>query len=190
MRVHLIMILGSLLIAACGGGDDDGGSLDCSDFSACGGDPVGEWTFVDGCFEGELDPGIDGCPEATGSVSNIAVEGTAMVRDDGTFAIDSVITGDVVVTVPADCLMGATCAQVSEFANADCTDNGDGCDCASSIQETTQESGTWEVEGDTFISTVDGEAPEEALFCVDGDVIKLQPQDNGEVTVTLVLTRG
>ena len=193
MRAHLFMALGAgLLLAACGG-DDDGGNLDCSDFTACGGNPVGDWTFVDACFDAELDPDVDNCPEATAAIENLAIEGTATVESGGTFATDFTITGDVVLTVPDSCLNGLTCAQLSAAANADCSDNGDGgCDCTDTLEDNTQESGSWEVDGNNFVTTTAGQDPEEAPFCVQGDVLKLQPPPNNAdgPQVTLVLTRG
>jgi hypothetical protein len=192
-RAHVITFLGALLIAGCGGDDDGSGNLDCSDFTACGGDPVGEWTFIDACLDAELDPDLDNCPEATATIENVAVDGTATVEDDGTFAVDFTTTGDVVLMVPESCRGALTCAQISDAAGVDCADNDDGgCDCEDHIEDTTQESGTWEVDGDSFVTTTDGADPEEAPFCVQGDVLKLQPppEDAGGPEITLVMTRG
>lgn len=189
-RAGVISVLGALLIAGCGGDDDGGGGgLDCSQYEACGGDPTGEWTFVDACFDDNFDPEVESCPTATASVMNVAVTGSVTVDTDMTYAIDFTTTGDVVLSLPESCLNGLTCAQVSDAAQVDCTDNDDGgCDCQDMIEETTQETGTWEVDGTTLSTTTGGET-DEATFCVDGDVMKLRPQDQEGPMATLVLQR-
>lgn len=178
-----------LVLGACGG-DDDGGSLDCSEYTACGGDPVGEWTFVDSCFDGDPGSPIEECPEATSEISNVVVTGTASIQDNGSYSITTEFNGDVVLVVPLDCLGGATCADLSEAAEVTCTEDGDACNCMDELSESSQETGTWEVDGNTFTTTAAGEAPQDASFCVEGDVVKLQPEaDPGDPQVTYVLER-
>lgn len=180
------------LLAALGGcGGDDDGNLDCGDYSACGGDPVGEWTVVDACIDGAPDPEIDGCPDATATIDDVVVDGTVMVRDDGSYATNVDIAATVVITVPLSCLQGGTCADLSQAAGVPCNENGDACDCMSHSDSSDQESGTWEVNGSTLTLTDSAGDPSDASFCVQGDVLKAQPQPDqaGDPQVTLVLTR-
>lgn len=180
-----------LVVAMGGCGGDDDGNLDCGDFSACGGDPVGDWSVVDACVDRAPDPEIENCPDASASIGDVVVDGTVMVRDDGSYATDVDISGTVVISVPLSCLQGGTCADLSQAAGVPCTDNGDACDCTGDFDDSTQETGTWEVTGSTLTLTDSGGDSSDASFCVQGDVLKAQPEpaQAGDPQVTLVLTR-
>jgi hypothetical protein len=176
-------------LAGCGG-DDDGGNLNCSDFSACGGNPVGEWTIVDACIDGAPQPDIDGCPEASAAFDDVVVSGTVEIREDGSYATSVNTMATLILTVPMSCLDGATCAQLSEAAGVPCTAEGDACDCTSELDESDQETGTWETSGSTISLTDSDDMVSESTYCVEGDVLKAQQQDDpGDPVITFVMTR-
>ncbi len=189
MKTGLVVAGLAAVLAGCGG-DDDGGSLDCSEFSACGGNPVGEWTIIDACFDQLPMPEIDNCPDATSSVEDVVVTGSVTVRDDGSYATQVDSSGTVTITVPMDCLDGATCAQLSQAAGVPCSENGDACDCQDEVSDQGQETGTWEANGSTLTLTDSDGNVDDADYCVQGDVLKAQSQEDADSPlITYVLTR-
>ena len=189
MKTVLVAVGIAAALAGCGGDDDDG-NLNCSDFSACGGDPVGEWTIVDACFDDVPAPEIENCAEATATVDDVVVTGSVEIRDDGSYATQIESSATIVITVPKDCLDGATCAELADAAGVDCTDNGDACDCMQDSDDQDQETGSWEADGSTItLTNSDGDA-DEADFCVQGDVLKSQSREDADsALLTLVMTR-
>lgn len=188
-KLCLVAAVLAAALAGCGG-DDDGGSLDCSEFSACGGNPVGDWSIVDACFDNLPEPDIENCPEATASIDDVVVTGTVEIRDNGSYATMTNTSATVAVSVPADCLNGATCAQLSQAAGIPCTDNGDGCDCEDELDDSSQETGTWEADGSTITLTDSEGVSDDAEFCVQGDVLKAQSQEDADSPIiTFVMTR-
>ena len=188
MKTCLLAACLAAAVAGCGGDDD--GNLDCSQFSPCGGNPVGEWTIVDACFDELPMPELDNCPQATASVDDVVVNGTVEIRDDGSYATMTSTSATVVVNVPMDCLQGASCAQLSEAAGIPCTTNGDACDCENELDDQSQETGSWEVDGSTITLTDSDGNADDADFCVEGDVLKAQSQEDPDSALTtLVMTR-
>lgn len=188
---HTIILAACLAAALVGCGGDDDGSLDCSEFAACGGDPVGQWTIVDACLDGDLQPDIDGCPEATGTIEDVVVSGSVELRDDGSYANNTSSMGTVVLTVPMSCLDGATCEQLSQAAGVPCSENGDACDCQQDFDDSSQESGSWESSGSTITLTDSDGNVNDVSYCVEGDVLKAQqePDAADDPRITLVMTR-
>src|SRR4029079_1100914 len=141
------MKLGAL--AACvmagllGCGGDDDGNLDCSDYSACGGNPVGEWTIADACIDGAPEPEFENCPDATAAIDDVVVHGTIDIQDDGSSATTIDTSATIVITVPMSCLQGGTCQDLAQAAGVPCSDHGDDCDCISDFDDSQQESGSW-----------------------------------------------
>jgi len=189
MKLRALAVCAVAAMAGCGGDDD--GNLDCSDYAACGGDPVGEWTVVDACVDGTIDPEIDNCPAATAAIEDVVVTGTVEIRDDGSYANNIATTATIVVTVPMSCLDGGSCADLAQAAGIPCNENGDDCDCMNDYDDSAQESGTWEVDGSTFTTTDSGGDTSDASFCVEGDVLKAQPvpDDPNAPQLTFDMTR-
>jgi hypothetical protein len=188
MKTCLLAACLAAILAGCGGDDD--GNLDCSQFSACGGNPVGEWTVIDACFDDLPMPEIDNCPEASASVEGVVVTGSVDIRDDGSYATQVDSSGTVVITVPLSCLNGGTCAQLSQAAGVPCTTNGDACDCENELDDQSQETGSWEVDGSTITLTDSDGNADDADFCVQGDVLKAQSQEDADsAVITFVMTR-
>jgi len=59
------------------------------------------------------------------------------------------------------------------------------------LDESTQETGTWEVSGSTITLTDSGGDASDATFCVQGDVLKAQPEPDqaGDPQITFVMMR-
>jgi hypothetical protein len=183
----------SMSLAACGGDDD---SVECPAFSACGGDPTGDWTFVDTCVDdAEIDFDIEGCPEATARFQDdIAISGTLSLGEDGSYAVEQSLTGTLVLSFPLSCLEGEadSCDQVGEILEVECTASGDVCECEDSADFDSEASGTYETDGSSITFTTSGGEPSDpGEFCVDGDRLELRsPENETGVMSTLFLERS
>ena len=183
--IRLTCLVSALALSAACGGDDDGGAA-CEDFAACGGDPVGSWTIEESCISGaEFDPGIDGCPEATGSIDNFTISGSVDVEEGGTYTSNVTSSATVSFVIPVSCLGGQTCADLAAAAEVECVESGDNCECEDTNEQTDNTSGTWAASGNTL--TLDEDPAE---FCVDGNQMSVRPEvEAGAPVITLVLTR-
>jgi hypothetical protein len=155
-------------------------SLSC-EFSACGGDPVGLWTFEASC----ADLVMPGCPTAT-FVSDLSPTGTLEFRDDMTYEVNLVTQGTFTMTVPSACLALMAVEDCSELEDEEMTCTGevsDACVCVATFDEVAEETGTWSVSGGTL--TLD---EDDAELCVSQDVLKIRIGDE-EFSGTMVLSR-
>lgn len=192
VRELAVLNLALVFLAACGG-DDDGGVV-CETFSACGGDPAGEWVFVDACVdEAEFSLGIEECPQATATFTEVTVSGTLTFDPDGTYELEQNVLGTLALTVPLSCFEGTLedCDEVGDLVDLECSESGDSCACPQEIETEVSGTGTWEVDGADITIAPDGEEAETGQFCVDGDRLELRsPEtDLGDMS-TLFLERG
>jgi hypothetical protein len=192
VRELAVLNVALVFLTACGG-DDDG--IECSTFSACGGDPAGEWNFVDACVdETEVSLGIEGCPEATATFGDdYAVSGTLSMNADGTYDVEQNLIGTLVLRVPLTCFAGApeSCDEASELLELECTASGSDCECPDTTEIDSEESGTWEVDGDSLTLIPDGEAGFTGEFCIDGDRLEIRsPPSDLDLMSTLILERS
>jgi len=125
------------------------------------------------------------------AIDDVVVNGTIQIRDDGSYATNIDTSATIVITVPMSCLQGGTCADLSQAAGVPCNEDGDDCDCMSDFDDSQQESGSWEVDGSTITTTPAGGDAHVATFCVEGDVLKAQPEPDqaGDPQVTFVAQR-
>ena len=87
-------------------GQQTGGGCASLDFTPCGGDVTGSWTFTAACVDlgpGSGDPTKGSCPTATGSAT-VDFTGTATFNSDMTYSINTNTTVSVTYTLPASCV--------------------------------------------------------------------------------------
>jgi hypothetical protein len=187
MRTTLVLF--AVLAVGCSGGDDDGAS--CPEtFSACGGDVAGTWTVGAFCVDSDqaLEAARAQCPAATAD-GFADQSGSYVVNADGTYSENTEFTFDFTVSLPASCLMGLSCAQLQALAPSlgDCLEDSGGCACSSKGTESTVDTGTWTINGNSL--TLDGADDTQTFdYCVDGDTLTVQ--DDGDVEEITVLTRN
>ncbi len=109
-----------------------------ADFTACGGDPTGTWTFAEFCVDAKSvgDPFKGKCPSGSATIDvtddrTVTIDATTIKNGAGTQTLKS--TYDI----PAACLSanGVTCAQVpGSDASLTCTSQANG-DCQCNKQE-------------------------------------------------------
>jgi hypothetical protein len=193
VRELAVLNLALVFLAACGG-DDDGGIV-CEEFSACGGDPAGDWVFVDVCVDvEEITLGIEECPEATARFSNFNISGTVSFDPAGTYQVDQSVQATVVLTVPLSCFEGAieNCDEVSQLVELDCSASGDSCSCPDETDTDISDTGTWEVDGSSITLGPSGDdEPNVSEFCIDGDRMELRsPEIPVDVMSSQILERS
>jgi hypothetical protein len=204
-------------LAACGGddgSDDDsrggtggggsagsagGGSRSCDTFKACGGDPVGEWTVKDVCFD---NPG-EVLAETLGGTCASAFKSTE-VKGSGTYAIGADMQASSMITLTATTILGfndacvkslgltgtaaAECEDLEvqfkankDFSSATCAASGALCDCTLETTTKITEAGAYTIAGNTI--TVKGL---EQAFCASGNTLTIQADiDGAEGSVVL-----
>ncbi len=176
-----------------GGDDGGGGGVLCAEFSACAGDPVAEWAFVDACVdEPVVSLDIPGCPDATNELVESQVSGTLSIAADGTYAVDQDLTTTTILRFPLTCLEGEAenCEQAGELLELDCAASGSDCECEQNGQGNAQETGTWEVDGADITFAASGDEGATGQFCVDGDRLELrQPANDLGIMSSLILER-
>ena len=164
-------------------GNNDPGNLSCDDFAACGGDLVGSWDFVDVCVGGVAEnPFGETCPEATLDI-DFEFSGTVEIGADGTYSVSIENTSTVIFEVPTSCL-GGTCAPLEE--DFECDLSGDVCTCTQTEEDTDEDSGTFEVNGNTATFTSDDGTVDDMEFCVSGNSALLKPEPDEEASPELV----
>lgn len=174
--VAMVMAL-AMTAGACGG--SSGGS--CGKVEPCGGDPVGLWKVTGSCVNSAalmstVAEGFNGsCPGATISNVSVASSGTLSVNADMSYEISGDQSVKFTVNVPASCLNGATCADLSaqlqsDFPGASCT-GASSCACALSEDTPQTDSGTYTVSGTALVIESPSQGESTQSFCVQGNTL-------------------
>jgi hypothetical protein len=152
-----------------------GDSCDESAFKACGGDLIGTWEFTLGCLtlpDDLLGAGEDAfalCNRASVSAS-IDLQGTISFGEDGSYMIDQKVDTTITKYLPKECLTeDMTCDDLAADGAGEASDADDHCELEQGGSSENSDSGTYEVDGDTFTTTSDGTdtASEPIEYCVD-----------------------
>ena len=202
---------------ANGGSPGNGGNSQpadagvCSNVESCGGDAIGTWTVSSSCLTvtGELDLSLvgAGCPSApvTGSLQ---VTGTWTANANGTYADNTITSGNEQFTLAASCLVisstPVTCdgaanllASVLGYSSLRCTAAASGgCTCSATVRQIgglgllsadPQTNGNYKTSGN--VVTADDSA--KYSYCVSGNKMTMTPQSaNPTMAGTIVLQKG
>ena len=165
----------------------------------CGGDPVGNWTFVSACvdksaLEAQLQAGA--CPTVTVNSVSIGQSGTITFTTTA-YSVSATRNTMLNINYPMACIAPNTCADLeAAFAantaiqSASCT--GDTlCACALTyVPQTSSEQGTYTTAGNMLTLTPTGGSPSTGAFCVEGNNLHLLGTDStGQVTGDQVAER-
>ena len=150
----------------------------CSPVPAgCGGDIVGTWTVAAHC-------GIDGlpnffdreCPGSTMTFLGSEMQGTRTFGDDLTFSLATTLTFDVQIDLDTVDCFGVECEAFGELLDAQQNDLGatcsateSACACILTISDEDAQEGTYAIEDDGLVLTIDGVSADPVPFCVDDD---------------------
>ena len=165
-----------------------------TNFDACGGDIAGTWVFDDFCA-GKIQGGgpVKNCPqqEVTVDIEQVGLEYT--FGEDGSFSSTAGTEVEkMTVVAPLSCFGGApNCAAVAAGADPSegqvtCSDQGSDCNCTRTrSNDRVAKTGTYETEDGGKVTINDGDEPDEALYCVQGDKLHVLLE---EANVTYLLT--
>ena len=157
------------LLSACG--DDDGG-VDCSAFTACGGDPTGTWTIRGTCIDPNQEV-FPGCEGATASGSPTET-GTVTINADMTYTADTRTMGSASFSIPGSCLTGLTSCDMLEDESTMCDGTIDtSCSCDITFDETSTETGTYSTSGNNITLTPSGGSADTGEYCVSGNTLRV-----------------
>lgn len=163
------------------GATQTGGGCDALEFTPCGGDLTGTWTFAASCATLAEPPVVDECPTAE-VVFDVEFTGTVTFGADTAFSSSSVIDVIIEKTYPKTCLpSGMTCADIGPGV----VDTGDSCVQTQTNQETNDDAGTWTSAGTTVTITRPDDTPETQEYCVSGDSasVKVVDPDTGDIII-------
>jgi hypothetical protein len=179
----------ALSLSACGDGIGS-----CGKVQPCGGDVVGTYTIATACYgNATMDmPVIEGCPQATASVTSLGVSGSASFNADRTYAVSETIMGSASQTIPASCLtmdgLTLTCMQLDQLFQQLAAENPEiqsircsgssSCTCTFTLAPMTiTESGTYTTSGTTLTLTDTAGGVSSSSYCVQGDELHLLSVD-------------
>jgi hypothetical protein len=153
-------------------------------FDPCGGalNP-GVYVFEDVCTNlggAQLEGFLTLCPDLS-AVATASVSGTLELSEDGTYTRDTSLRVRLHVWVPAACVQNS-CIALEDNLNGECTQIGGTCDCVTDSEDEESQSGTWEIEGTSLFTNVDGNRTE-LPFCAVGDAVELQTFSSNDDSV-------
>ena len=132
------------------------------------------------------------CPAATALVGTFLNRSTISYGADMTYSFAGDVSGDIYVSVPAECLAsGETCADVEQqlltepdFASIGCMSRAWGCDCQQhQPHEEVMEAGTFTVTAAGLLTEVRAGAPPRLMgYCVRGNTLTLSPHHDSAAT--------
>lgn len=181
---------------------------DCGDFTACGGDPIGEWCYAEICIEKDelLDQvfeGADGALDECEAVRDEIVVRSSSGTVSGTVEIDATTINrtDVITSaqgvfyLPQECrLFGLNCGatgaalngQLGEMGSATCVNDVDeGCECDITFNNTLDsDAAAYTLDGNTIVAEAAAGADRRYDFCVaDGQLrFRQDPADGANIT--------
>jgi hypothetical protein len=196
---RLCLALSSLAGSGACGPDASGPAATCLQAQPCGGDVVGSWDLAALCVSRAADERMfadslvgSACPtQALGSVTRGAV-GTFVFNADLTFSTSTVLTNETTINIPASCLSGLTCADLTVLPQSE-VDAGlrpgvdsiacagsSGCVCSQvSSPSQVSETGTYAITGSVLNLTATTSATETFEYCIQGDTAHFTARSTG-----------
>lgn len=185
-RIHVVVVLASVFLSACGSDGGGGAAASCGKVHPCGGDLVGNWKVAGICanaaaiMAGTADD-FPTCPDYRVDATGITASGTLSFKADMTFTSMVTIAGSEKLTLPLSCLNGLSCAEFNTAILTRMQQNPDpsiqSFTCAGSspcvctitpTPEVATESGTYTTVGNVLTTTPTGGVPDSVEYCVQG----------------------
>ncbi|HVY46914.1 MAG TPA: hypothetical protein VHB21_13595 [Minicystis sp.] len=171
-------------------GVQTGGGCGPLEFTPCGGDLVGTWTFSAACVDlgpASSDPTGGKCPQAT-TTATIDFTGSVTFTAGGMFNEMDTTSLDIVYDLPASCVsqLGGSCSNVGG------TDDGmGGCDVEQmQAPKSSSSSGTYTTSGTQFTTTNTGSTTGTTLdYCVTGTTLEARELDQNGNTIIYHATK-
>jgi hypothetical protein len=150
---------------------------DPSDFSACGGDVVGQWRLAVLCFADGLQALREECPEVTQQLC-YQYRMLLDIKSNGNYTVAQTTDAKQSITMPKSCdaecsRFGADDTDDSDGSTQRTTMVGDSCVTEATFSDSDSLAGVWQVNG-TELTTMSASEPETREFCVRGNVLTLK----------------
>jgi hypothetical protein len=160
--------------------------------TACGGDPVGDWTITESCYSDAWFD-VEDCAGWQARLIDVRLTGSLHVGSDGRYVADlASIDWSLEVVVPAACLDGQTCADLqAQSDGATCVEDGaGGCTCTGdqSFPGLTAE-GDWTAAEGGLTLAPDAGSTATSPYCADPDELWLDLGENFFFPVQLLYAR-
>jgi hypothetical protein len=147
-------------------------------FAACGGDPVGTWTFSNACFEVTKNPYDQYC-QGTSFGIELEITGSLTFGADATYTPNITTLSTTKIVLPKACVIvpNGDCSQIDK--NDPYVDDGANCvQTKVGAPSTKTNPGTWTSNGNTLTITTNGQT-EGLDYCVKGNTLMLQALATG-----------
>ena len=193
-----------------GGSDVDVSSTACGSVQPCGGDVVGDWTFVDACESAANVAAFRAtfatmaaeswCPSQTLVDRKPSASGSLLFDAQGTYALTLAFGGYLDINLPAQCLAGVSCedttaglqAQIDAGAypmpnvsSISCSGTSS-CLCRATVNSPRSDSGTYAVSGNVLTLTATSGIVTDKDYCVRGGTLHIldtSPGSAGQTTI-------
>lgn len=163
------------------GGAQTGGGCDALEFTPCGGDLTGTWSFSAACMTLTSPPQIPQCPQAVVTY-DADFTGTVTFAENGDFSSSVQRVVQTYTRFPKTCLPpGKSC----DFAGENVQDEGSECVKIESHSDSSTDAGTWSSAGTTVTIERPDDAPESQQYCVNGDRASVRVEDPSKNTVII-----
>lgn len=168
-------------------GEQTGDACGDGEFTPCGGDITGTWSFTGACVDAsqaDVDPTNGQCPETVLTVT-LDATGTLTFNADKTYTIDTTEFATHIKTLPASCAdaFGGSAGCADDF---DGTMDGNGACVYTKVDKpgSKKKSGSYTTTGTSFTTTETGGSPDSPItYCVTGNTLKaMVTASNGAIT--------
>jgi hypothetical protein len=191
----------------CGGG---GAAATCGTVPPCGGEVVGDWTFVETCDSAASVAAIKArfaasaaqtwCPTQTIVGIAPAASGSLVFDAAGTYTLTLVAGGTMDINYPAACIAGASCADATAGFQAQIEDGtfpiptvtsiactgSSSCVCRATIESPRYEAGTYASLGSVVTFTLANGVETNKSYCVDGNALHIVDTVMGSTGQTVI----
>jgi hypothetical protein len=192
----------------CGGGGDPAAT--CGKVPPCGGEVVGDWTFVATCDSAASVAAIKArfaasaaqtwCPTQTIVGIAPAASGSLVLDAAGTYTLTLVASGTMDINYPASCIAPATCADATAGFQAQVDDGtfpipavtsiactgSSNCVCHATIESPRYEAGTYASSGSVLTFTLASGIETNKSYCVDGNALHIVDTVMGSMGQTMI----
>jgi hypothetical protein len=192
------------------GGDDVSSTATCGNVQPCGGDVVGDWTFVDACESAANVAAFRAtfatmaaeswCPGQTLVDRKPSASGSLLFDAAGTYSLALTFGGYLDINLPAVCLAGVSCedttaglqAQIDAGAypmpnvsSISCSGTSS-CLCRATIDSPRSDSGTYSVSGNVLTLTATSGIVTDKSHCVRAGTLHILDTSMGSAGQTTI----
>jgi len=192
------------------GGSDGGPPATCGSVQPCGGDVVGNWTFVEDCESAASFAAAAAnfsamaaqswCPGQTLVGREPIASGSLVFDPAGTYSLDIMFGGSLDINFPASCLAGSTCDDATAAFQTQIADGtypmpnvtsiacagSSSCLCHAAVDVRRSETGTYSLTSSALTFMPAAGAVNDKSYCVVGSALHILDTSLGSMGQTNV----